>query len=167
MYDDGIVYASPDYWYVYRIARMLKPGPEDVFYDLGSGKGRILCVMARKCLQKCVGVELFEPLCETARRNAERLRGRKSSVEVTCEDAAKADVSDGTIYFMFNPFGPETMRDVLGNIESSLSKNPRHITIVYHNAVYEAVLEESSWLERYQSFQTVSGMRTSFWRNHS
>jgi hypothetical protein len=164
-HDDGTCYHSPDYWYVYGIVRGLKPGPEDVFYDIGSGKGRVICVMARKQVRKCVGVELFEPLCETARWNAKRLRGRRSPIEIICEDAAKADLSDGTVYFMYNPFGPDTMREVLRNIEASLLTNPRRITVVYYNALLEALLDEQSWLGKYSGFSLGNGARVSIWRN--
>lgn len=164
-HDDGCRYASPDYWYVRKVANILRPGPQDVFYDLGSGMGRILCVIARRHLRKCVGVELFEPLCEVARRNADRLRGRKSPIEIICEDAAKANLSDGTIYFMFNPFGPDTIRDVIENIRRSLSNNPRTVTIVYYNARHEPALEAGNWLEQFYQFATAGGLRVSFWRN--
>src|SRR5258708_3924112 len=66
-HDDGTCYHSPNYWFVYKAMRALTPGPDDVFYDLGAGKGRIVCVMSRKRVRKCVGIELFESLCETAR----------------------------------------------------------------------------------------------------
>ena len=164
-HDDGSNYASPDYFYLYKIARILDPSPEDVFYDLGSGKGRMLCLMARRRMRKCVGIELFASHCEAARRNTERLRGRKSPVEIICEDAAKADLSDGTIYFMFNPFGVGTMRDVLDNIGRSLSRNPRRLSIAYHNALHDAVLAERSWLEKYHSFRSLQGAAVSFWKN--
>ena len=163
-YDDGTAYGSADYWHLYRIARILKIGPGDVFYDLGSGKGRMICVIARLRLKKCVGVELFEPLCDIARRNAARLRGKKTPVEILREDASQADLSDGTIYYMANPFGPETLRDVLNNIERSLEKNPRTVTIVYHNALHEAVFEGRPGWSRYRSFYNLNGARISFWR---
>jgi precorrin-6B methylase 2 len=166
-HDDGSNYASPDYFYLYRIARMLNPSPDDVFYDLGSGKGRMLCVMARKRLRKCVGIELFEHLCETASQNAQRLRGRRSPIQVVCGDAAKADLSDGTIYFMFNPFGIRTMRDVLDNIERSLSLKPRRLSIAYHNALHEKAFAERSWLEQYDSFRSLKGTAVTFWRNRA
>jgi precorrin-6B methylase 2 len=164
-HDDGNCYQSPDYWYVYRVARLLNPGPEDVFYDLGSGKGRIVCVMARKRMRKCVGVELNERLCETARRNGGRVRGRHSPIEIICADVANADLSDGTIYFMYNPFGSDTMREVLKSIEISLWKNPRRVTIVYHNALLEALLDEQSWLEKSNCFSLANGARVSIWKN--
>jgi H2-forming N5,N10-methylenetetrahydromethanopterin dehydrogenase-like enzyme len=127
--------------------------------------GRIVCDVARKRVRKCVGVELYEPLCEIAQRNSTRLRGKKSPIEIVCDDAARADLSQGTIYFMFNPFGAETMRDVIANIHESLSENPRAITICYYNAMYEPILAHGGWLEMYYNFTTAGGLRVSFWRN--
>lgn len=163
-HDDNYGYASPDYAHIRKTVRIVNPSLADVLYDLGSGTGRILCMFARRRMRRCVGIELFEDLCAIARSNAQQLRGRKSPIDIMCEDAAKADLSDGTIYFMFNPFGPDTMRDVLGNIRSSLTKNPRNITIVYHNATLERLLEDEGWLERYHYFDTLGGLRVSFWR---
>lgn len=164
-HDDNYTYACPDYWYVRKIVKLVRPGPSDVVYDVGCGMGRIVCDVARSHVKKCVGVELFEPLCEIARKNAGRLRGRKSPIEIICNDAAKADLSDGTVYFMFNPFGPDTMRDVIENIHRSLSPNPRAITICYYNALYDAVLADGDWLERYHQFHTAGGLKVSFWKN--
>ncbi len=82
--------------------------PQDVFGDLGCGMGRIVCVAARKTVRKSIGVELLEPLCEIAHRNATLLRGRKASIQIVCGDATTVDLSEGTIYFMFNPFGART-----------------------------------------------------------
>ena len=106
---DGLWYAPPDYRYLRRIMRILRPGPEDVFYDIGSGMGRVLCVAAQWRISRVVGIELDRPRCNIARRNADRMRGRHAPIDVRCEDASTADLSDGTIYYLYNPFGPETV----------------------------------------------------------
>ena len=116
VHDDNKAFASPDYHYIRKVRSLLHLRPSDVLYDLGSGTGRFLCVFAREKIRGCVGIELFQPLCEIARDNATRLRGRKVPITVRCGDAASADMADGTIYLMFNPFGAETMHDVLSNI---------------------------------------------------
>ncbi|MFQ5628928.1 MAG: hypothetical protein ACE5I1_09225 [bacterium] len=74
-YDDNTWYESPDYWYLRKIARIVRPiyENEGVFYDLGSGKGRILCLMSRLPFRRVVGIELFEDLCIAARKNDECL----------------------------------------------------------------------------------------------
>ena len=161
---DGLWYAPPDYRYLRRIMRMLRPGTQDVFYDIGSGMGRVLCVAARGRIKKVVGIELDRPLCEIARENVNRMRGQQTPIDVRCEDASSADLSDGTIYYLHNPFGPETMRDVLMSIHRSLADRSRQIRIVYHNSVHEDLLRSSEWLELTDVFETLRGQRVTFWK---
>ncbi len=164
-YADGIIYTSTNYWYLRKTVRLLAPSPDDVVYDLGCGKGRFLCVMAQRPVRRCVGIDLSPSLCEIARTNARRLRGRKTEIEIVCADCSDADLHDGTIYYMFNPFGPRTMCAVLENIYRSLVSNPRRITIAYQNPAHEEVLESCRWLELFEGFETFRGQRASFWRN--
>ncbi|MHC4731093.1 MAG: class I SAM-dependent methyltransferase [Planctomycetota bacterium] len=161
---DGLWYAAPDYRYLRQIMRKLDPGDQDVFYDIGCGMGRVLCVAARGRISKVVGIDLDGSLCEIARYNADRMSGRKATIDVRCEDASSADLSDGTIYYLHNPFGPETMRDVLGCIHRSLESRPRPVRIVYHNSVHEDLLRDCEWLELSDVFETLRGQRITFWR---
>ena len=77
-HDDNKGYASFDYYWIRKCRNILNPGSTDIFYDLGSGMGRVVCIFAQKKLQKCVGIEFVEDLCNISRSNAERLTGRKS-----------------------------------------------------------------------------------------
>lgn len=162
---DARPYETIDYFYVRKVIRVLDPQPDDVFYDVGCGMGRILCLMGRKTVKKCVGVELDPILCEIARQNAQRMYGRKSRIDVSCLDASRADFSDGTLYCFFNPFGADTLRSVIANIEKSLSEHPRKIKIVYYNALHEDVLHSFPFLNLYHTFSSFKGQRVSFWHN--
>src|SRR5262249_30561404 len=136
-------YQGANYLYLVQIARMLtRDAPhERVFYDIGSGKGRTLCVMARHAFKKVVGVELRPELCEVARDNANKLRGRVAPIDIVCGDAGEVDLSDGNVYFFYNPFGPPTFRRVLAAIERSLTVAPRRVTLIYYNALHEEVVQ--------------------------
>jgi SAM-dependent methyltransferase len=164
---DNWRYATIGYHHIRKILRVVSPGPEDMFYDIGCGMGRILCVAAQQPVRKCVGVELQEPLCEIARRNAASLRGRKAPIEIVRGDATTADLSDGTIYFMFNPFGPETLRDTLANIRGSLSHNPRDIKVVYYHSKYQSVMDDMKWLVKVHAFESFGGHPVTIWGNQS
>lgn len=164
-FDDNCAYHTPDYYYVYRIIRELDPVPDDVVYDIGAGKGRIVCVMSRRAVKKCVGIELFPDLADAARTNAARVRGRKAPIEVRCEDAATTNVSDGTVYFLFNPFGRETLQVMLANIELSLATNPRRIRIIYYNSVCSDIFDSTPWLRRYSAFKTMNGLDVAFYES--
>lgn len=159
---DHYRYDSLNYWYLRKIFRMLKPGPGNVVYDIGSGAGRIVCFAARHGAERCVGVELISGYCDIARRNAESLAGRHSPIDIICADAAQVDLSDGDIYFINNPFGPETLLAVLTNIGASLEVKPRSVTVVYCNPTHEEVFTAAGW-RKIRAFTTVLGFCVSFW----
>lgn len=160
-------FQSANYLYLHRIAELVRPKVpgESVFYDLGCGKGRALCVMARHPFKKVVGVELRPELCESARDNAARLRGRVAPIEVVQGDATQPEFADGDVYFFYNPFGAPTFTQVLRNLERSLEAAPRSLTLVYYNALHEGLLDGCPWLERYYELPTFSGVPVGFWRS--
>jgi SAM-dependent methyltransferase len=156
-HNDGIIYQAGNYWNIRRIIGVLDVSADDVFYDIGCGKGRCLCMLARLPIRRVVGIELDPVLVSAARKNAERLRRRRAPIEVRCQDAATADYSEGTIYFLYSPFGPATMRDVLNGIQKSLVVQPRKITIIYYNAMFGDVLLTCGWLDPVHELKTPIG----------
>ena len=139
---DATRYEAIPYWLLKRIVEVVKPGSEDVFFDIGCGKGRALAMFALCPIKKSIGVEIDPALSQVAERNAAGLKGRVAPIEVRTENAAETDYSEGTIYFMFNPFGPATLSAVLGRIRETLVKNPRKITVVYYNPLHLEVLRK-------------------------
>jgi SAM-dependent methyltransferase len=167
-HQDGLFYQAGNYRNIRRIIRVVQPRSDDGVYDIGCGKGRILCVFARLPVRRVVGIELDPTLAEAARNNANRLRGRRAPIEVRCQDAATADYDDGTIYLLYSPFGTETLLDVLGKIRLSLETNPRKITIVYYHAMFGHVFDTCHWLEKINELKTlVSGYPITFFTNRS
>ena len=166
-HSDANGYQTVDYLNLRKIRRLLQLGLSDTVYDLGCGKGRVLCVLAQAPVNRCVGVEIFPDLCDVARRNASRLRGRRSTIDVRCGDVASADLSDGTVYFMFNPFGADTMRTVLDNIERSLLDKPRSVRIIYLNPRVESLIASYAWLKKVADYRTLGGMSVVFYQNVS
>ncbi|MCX6906469.1 MAG: class I SAM-dependent methyltransferase [Verrucomicrobia bacterium] len=138
---DATRYEAIPYWLLKRIVEVVRPGPEDVFFDIGCGKGRALAMFALCPIKKCVGVEIDPSLAQVAERNAAGLRGRVAPIEVRTENAAETDYGSGTIYFMFNPFGPATLTAVLTRIQESLVKRPRKICVVYYNPLHREVVQ--------------------------
>jgi SAM-dependent methyltransferase len=121
-------------------------GAEDVFVDLGCGKGRVILFLATRCrLRKIIGIEIVPELVQIARRNIAKLT-LLTPVDIIEGDASKADLSEGTVYFMFNPFGEETLLRVLDSIERSLDARPRKIRILYHVPEWAKVLDQTTWL---------------------
>jgi hypothetical protein len=88
-----------------------RPGPGDVFYDLGSGLGHIplLVSLASKAVAK--GVEYEPAFCDYARQCALDLNLHQA-VFIN-EDARAVDYSDGTIFFLYTPFIGSMLNAVL------------------------------------------------------
>jgi len=124
-----------------RIGETLAPGPEDVIYDLGCGKGRVVCWFARRPVAKVVGVEYDPALADAARANLAALRGAQALVEIRTGDAVTEDYSRATVVMLYNPFGATLMREVLENLSRSLDDKPRRLRIVYASPAHEEVFK--------------------------
>lgn len=154
-----------DYPLARRLIRAVALAPGDVVYDVGCGMGRIVCLAARQTVTRCVGVEISESFAAAARDNAQRLRSRRSPIDIIHADATTLDYADGTVFFLCNPFGEATMRIVLDRIGRSLASHPRALRIGYANPMHEDLLQESGWLQRYDEYRSPFHERpSSFWR---
>lgn len=141
----------------------------DVFFDIGCGMGRVLCMAARHPVRKCVGVEYLPSLAKIADRNVTRLHGRRAPAEVWVGDACDFEYAEGTVFFLYNPFRESTMRRFIACLRRSLVTSPRQIRIIYVAPHQEHVLNESNWLARrfVLDVQYHVGVKTKaeFWEN--
>ncbi len=133
-----------------RILDYLSLQPTDVFVDVGSGKGRVLCLAARYAVREVIGIEVVPELCRVAEKNSRRMRGRKSPIVIHNSRAQDFDYSKGTVFTFFNPFGAETLSIVLDRIHAGLEQSPRPIRLAYANPKHEAILSQRPWLDRYE-----------------
>jgi hypothetical protein len=119
-------------------------GPEDVFADIGAGKGRVVYQAARRYgLKRVIGVELSPELADEARANLYRHRRRLRchDAEIVTTDALAWDVPDDlTIAYMFRPFTGATFRGMVDNLIASYDRAPRRLRIVYVNPEEHDVL---------------------------
>lgn len=166
-FNDCRHYEPPDYHYVRLIRSELfgDGNSNEVFVDLGSGLGRILCVMARVPLKKVVGVELVQELCIRSHQNLTQMRGRKAPFEVVCSDVLDASLDEGTTFFLFNSFGADTLSELCRNLQQSLTNVPRTIRFVYYNDIHADVLEANTDLEKVKSMTTFNGVHISYWKS--
>lgn len=146
-------YEATDYRTLFAVIRSMRIRPgQDVFVDIGAGKGRALIVAATFPFKRIVGVELSEPLVQLARRNIEAARSRLvcQDVQVLCADATTVPVpDDATVVFLFNPFHGDVMVRALLNVKASITRRPRSLRLVLVNPrhVDDAVREAmAGWL---------------------
>jgi SAM-dependent methyltransferase len=114
----------------------LLPSPEQYsFIDLGSGKGRVVLMAARKPFKSVMGVEFSRELCAIAEANLAKFKPHvvADQVQVVCEDAALFQFPIGPLivycYFAFE-------RDVLVQVLDALSRRNDEAIFAYYNAHY-------------------------------
>jgi len=164
---DAISYDTVTHAAIKKAIRLVQPGPEDVVYDVGSGKGRAVCHFARYRTRKVIGIEISEQLCEIARTNVNRLRKRRSPVEIRHVDAALADLSEGTIYYFFHPFGESTLLDVLENLKRTHDLATEKVTIIYMNAQHAKVFAQYPSFQIIHDYRRSNGQRVVIYRSGS
>lgn len=162
---DDIGYEPTSYLSIVRCMRRIEWSRSDVFFDVGCGAGRVVCMAARRPIRRCVGIEFDAARAARAIDNASRLRRKKAPIEIVRADAVDADYSSGTIYFFFNPFGEATLRAVMSKVERSRQEDARKIQLVYVNSEHASVLERCSWLRRYDCIMLPVHGETTFWRS--
>jgi SAM-dependent methyltransferase len=142
---------EPSNWrWLSRALRGRRIGPDDVFVDLGSGKGRILLAAARYPFGRVIGVELAESLNEVAKANVDAARGklRAGEVEIVTADITKWRWPPDVNYvYLFNPVEGPPFSRVVDNLMTSLRQHPRRMTLIYANPTMASVIERTGAFE--------------------
>ena len=150
-YKDMATYQPAFYGRLEKIRTYLKLTEDDIFADLGCGKGRMLFIMAQQRIKKVIGVELNPDIFAITQKNLKKVKYRNSPIELLNIDAVYFDPAEVTVFFLFNPFGQSTLKKVLNNIKNSLSANPRKIRIVYYGPPFRQIMDNQDWLS-YEGF---------------
>src|SRR5262245_33040441 len=138
---------------IYEILNSLALPPETfAFVDMGSGKGRALLVASEFAFAKIVGIELSPHLHRIASENIKRYSPatqRCTTFQLLCMNVVDYVYGrEPVVLFLFDPFGRETLRSVIANLEASLCAKPRKAFIVYIYPQFEEVLQSSRVLRK-------------------
>ncbi|HBF09603.1 MAG TPA: hypothetical protein DHW71_05500 [Gammaproteobacteria bacterium] len=173
---DGNRYEPMPYLLMAEILNRLELKPNDVYADIGSGKGRSLILASQRNVSKVIGIEYSKELVDVARVNVARLKQKKAQVEHYCGLAQEFDYSEVTCIYFYNSFGEETLREVMASLEKSLEENPRELRIAYANPQCKQVFEESKYFEQYDVWEgqdfpdfwiyPPQPIAVSFWRTY-
>ena len=121
------------------------------FIDLGSGKGRALLLASDYPFRRIIGVELLPELAAIAQENLRCYRNPSQqcfAIELHCKDARDFQFPpQPTVLYLFNPFPPDVLDEVLTKVETSLREHPRKLIVLYHNPVLKEIVARRSWLQ--------------------
>jgi SAM-dependent methyltransferase len=124
-----------------RILKMLTVSPTDKILDVGCGKGGAIVTLVRYPFSAVDGIDIAGPLIEIGRENLRRC-GVKNSRLMVCDATEFEDLDRYTFLYMYNPFPREVVRRFLQNVDRSMQRNPRRVTVIYYNSLHEDLLEE-------------------------
>jgi len=122
-----------------------------VMIDYGCGKGRAMIVALEHGVSQVIGVEYDKNLYNDCCKNLYRfsnLRRNKKKPNYECKHIDAKDYaipnSCNTV-FMYNPFGRETMNEIIINIKEFSNKEKKNILVIYVNPVFGAIFIENSF----------------------
>ena len=84
---------------------------DDVFVDLGSGLGHVPLLVSMITGAQSLGIEMQAAYVVSARECAQSLQ--LSRVRFIAQDARDADLSRGTVFYLYSPFKGSILADVL------------------------------------------------------
>jgi SAM-dependent methyltransferase len=118
---------------------------EDVLVDIGCGKGRVVSFWLRRRFgRKLIGIEL-DP--DAAAVSTKRFRG-KDSVTIINGDAVDHLPTDGTIFYLWNPFNEQVMRRFSEKLISKADQMP-NVQVIYNNCRHAEVFTSNpAWETR-------------------
>jgi hypothetical protein len=120
--------------------------------NFGSGKGRVLLVASEFPFKRIIGVEFARELHEIACQNVKAYRSPTQKCrDLQCLHQNAAEFvfpPEPLVIFMENPFGPEVLKRVFKNLQSSLLEIPRNAALIYENPYpsYHALVEGETML---------------------
>jgi SAM-dependent methyltransferase len=158
--DQDRVRYEPSGWLdLRRILRPHEVTEDDVFIDLGSGKGRVLLAAARYPFGRIIGVELSPRLTEIAAANLHAARDRLlcSDVELVTSDVLDYELpTDVTVVYLYNPFRGPVFQAVVDKLIDSVDRYPRPVRVIYRTPLEQSVLLSSG---RFELVRSVPGLR--------
>jgi len=114
--------------------------PTDVLVDIGCGKGRVINFWLHQSLaNRLVGLEL-DPLVATA---AQQRLAPYSNVQILVGDAIENLPSDGTLFYLYNPFGPRIVEALVRRL--LVMAQTRDIRIVYFSCFFLDAFSRDHW----------------------
>lgn len=140
--EPGMVFYQPTpARHVFNLVKRAGITGDDVFVDLGSGLGHVPMLVAILTGARCIGIEREPVYTALAQRGAESLR--LGTVSFVTQDVRDADLSQGTVFYLYTPFTGAILRVVLDALRCGSKQ--RSIRIVTFGPCTSAV-ESETWL---------------------
>lgn len=132
---DFFHYQGANYWVLEILLKeSIGLSSNNIFIDIGCGKGRVCFVAEKVGYKKVIGIDLDAELIQNAIDNGHKINSRVEFINCNALDYNFNNRE--AVYFLFNPFSESILKQVLIKIkENSHSKT----LIIYMNPTQEKV----------------------------
>lgn len=136
------VYEGTPYNMIREFLHELCPSQNDIVYDLGAGYGRVLFYGALTTEAQYRGIEIVVERVAECKRILNKWN--LDNITLIVSNVLEEDISDGTIFFLFNPFTYTTLVKTIAKIETAAKQHP--IKIVSWGGPSDRELAKQEWL---------------------
>ena len=130
---------------VRHILHLIRVGPitaDEVFVDLGSGLGHVALLVSMLTGVKSIGIEIEPAYVACAQECAQRFD--QVRVQFLHADARSADLSNGTVFYLYSPFTGSILADVLARLREESARRPIKVCTL---GLCTTTIRKQSWLE--------------------
>jgi SAM-dependent methyltransferase len=116
-----------------------EPVGDFTFVDLGSGKGLVLLMAAKRGFRRAIGVEFAEELHRAAQANLARSTlPEKERIDLVLGDAGSFEFpADPLVVHLNNPFHEPVTEGVIESLTRAYREHPRPVMVIYHQHRHE------------------------------
>lgn len=127
--EEFIEYIPTPYFLLYKSLKKINLKIADIsLVDFGSGAGRVLEFFIDRNIKFAKGVEMSKNLTNISKLNLSKY----DNVVILNIDAQDYRITqEDNLFFLYDPFGAETVKKVIKNINNSLKEKSRKINIIY------------------------------------
>lgn len=123
---EGMVFYQPTpARHIFHLLRRTALTEADVLIDLGSGLGHVPLLASICTPARAIGIEREAAYVASACRCAQQLQLERASF--LQQDAREADLSAGTVFYLYTPFTGAILADVLRRLEEQSKSRPLRI----------------------------------------
>ena len=122
---DSVFYQPTPARHIFHLISAASITQADTLIDLGSGLGHVPLLVSTCTGATSIGIELDPALITSAIQCATALNLR--NVTFLREDAREADLSSGTVFYLYTPFTGSTLRSVLESMRAEARLRPSRV----------------------------------------
>lgn len=128
--------------HIFNLIGLARLASSDVLVDIGSGLGHVPLLVSICTHARCIGIECETAYVQRARQCAQSLNLKE--VRFVDQDAREADLSTGTVFYLYTPFSGSMLRAVLDRLRREAAT--RRIRVCSYGPCTSVIAEEP-WLE--------------------